>query len=30
MAFNTFNHAQFDRIGLVDGNINRPAFGDVW
>ena len=28
-TFNTFNHAQFDGNGAVDGNINDPTFGRV-
>ncbi len=28
-AFNTFNHAQFDGVGSVDGNIDAPTFGKV-
>ena len=28
-TFNTFNHAQFDGNGLVDGNINDATFGKV-
>lgn len=28
-TFNTFNHAQFDGSGAVDGNINDPTFGKV-
>jgi hypothetical protein len=28
-TFNTFNHAQFDGSGSVDGNINDATFGDV-
>jgi hypothetical protein len=28
-TFNTFNHAQFDGSGSVDGNINDAAFGKV-
>jgi hypothetical protein len=28
-AFNTFNHAQFDGNGSVDGNIDSPTFGRV-
>jgi hypothetical protein len=28
-AFNTFNHAQFDGVGSVDGNIDDATFGQV-
>jgi hypothetical protein len=28
-TFNTFNHAQFDGNGSVDGNINDATFGQV-
>jgi Carboxypeptidase regulatory-like domain/TonB dependent receptor len=28
-TFNTFNHAQFDGVGSVDGNINDATFGKV-
>ncbi|HEY4950724.1 MAG TPA: carboxypeptidase regulatory-like domain-containing protein [Candidatus Acidoferrales bacterium] len=28
-TFNTFNHAQFDGSGSVDGNINDATFGQV-
>ena len=28
-TFNTFNHAQFDGNGSVDGNINDATFGKV-
>jgi hypothetical protein len=28
-TFNTFNHAQFDGSGSVDGNINDATFGKV-
>jgi len=28
-TFDTFNHAQFDGSGSVDGNINDATFGKV-
>ena len=28
-TFNTFNHAQFDGVGSVDGNIDDATFGQV-
>jgi hypothetical protein len=28
-TFNTFNHAQFDGAGSVDGNISDATFGRV-
>jgi hypothetical protein len=29
MTFNTFNHAQFDGAGSVDGNRDDATFGKI-